>query len=174
MEFNFNFINYFETPTILQKLNLLKEADWITHKARNDNVNSYVKTKTIVARGNKWVDCHVDYLKKYEAMFEKEMIDLHNFFLRLYKHGQLTNFVIVKLLPNSVITKHTNNNLDSNTKRFIIPVTMNPQIHFEIGEEKKSICANEIWEINNSSEYRVENYSCHDCIHTIVDWKLEG
>jgi len=174
MEINFHFINYFETPTILQKLSLLRESDWITYKARNDNVDSYLKTKIIVAKGDKWVNCHPDYLYKFGNLFEKEMIDLHNFFLRTYKKGQLTNFVIVKLLPHSTISKHVNNNIDLNTKRYIIPVTTNPEVHFEIADERKSIFANEIWEINNSNVYRVENYSCHDCIHTIVDWNLEG
>lgn len=173
MENNFNFINYFETPPILQKIFLLQDHDWLHHKSRLENSDSYVKTKTIIARGNKWVDCHTDYLIKKEKLFEKELIDLHNFFIQLYKRGQLTNFAIVKLLPHSTIPTHKNTNLDLNTKRYIIPVLTNPDVHFEINKERKSIFANEIWEIDNSQDYRVENYSSYDCIHTIVDWKLE-
>jgi len=173
MESNFNFINFFEMPPVLNKLSLLRDADWLTHKARLENIDSYVKTKTIIAKGDKWIDCHPDYLQNKEKFFEKEIIDLHNFFVRLYKKGSLSNYAIVKLFPNSTIPAHKNNNLDPNTKRYIIPVTTNPEIHFDIGGERKSLFANEVWEINNSSEYRVENYSCHDCIHTIVDWKLE-
>lgn len=173
MESNFNFINYFETPTILQKISLLNDSDWINNKARLSNIDAYLRTKTIIARGDKWIDCHPDYLNKFERLFEKELIDLHNFFVHIYKGGQLSNFAIVKLSPTSVIPTHKNNNLDSNSKRYIIPVLTNPEVHFEIDGERKSICANEIWQINTSKDYRVENYSCNDCIHTIIDWKLE-
>lgn len=173
MEFNFHFINFFEMPPFFQKVSSLNESDWLTHKARLENINNYVKTKSIVIKGNKWIDCHPDYLTSKEKLFENNIIDLHNFFVRLYKRGSLTNLIIVKLLKNSTIPSHKNNNLDTNTKRFIIPIITNPEVHFEVGGERKSLFANEIWEINNSNEYRVENYSNIDCLHTIVDWRLE-
>lgn len=161
-------------PPVLQKLSLLRETDWLNHKARLSNIEQYVKTKSVVAKGNAWIDCHPDYLNSKEKLFEKEIIDLHNFFVHKYKNGYLTNYIIVKLNSNSTIPAHVNNNLDSNTKRYIIPITTYPEVHFEIDGERKSLFANEVWEINNSQNYRVENYSSYDCIHTIVDWKLEG
>lgn len=174
MKNNFTLINYFETPTILQKLGLLKESDWIGNKARLKNIDAYLRTQTIVVRGKNWIDCHPDYTNKFEKLFEKELIDLHNFFLYLYKKGQLTTFTIVKLPATSTISSHKNDNLDLGCKRYVLPVLTNPDVHFQVGDERKSMCANEIWEINTSDNFRVENYSCNDCIHIIFDWKLEA
>lgn len=172
MENNFNFINYFETPTILQKTSLLNDSDWVIGKARTKNCDSYVKTKSIVARGNKWIDCHPDYLAKNEKRFETELINLHNFFLHIYKKGQLTNFIIVKLLPHSTISEHKNDNLENGSKRYLIPILSDPEIQYEIGGEEKNICANEVWEIDCEKSFAVKNYSANLCMYLKVDWSL--
>lgn len=172
MESNFKFVNFFETPTVLQKINFMTDSTWLSHTCRITNCFDYVKTKTIVVRGNSWFNCDNEYLSNNEKIFESELLNLHNFFIRIYKKGQLVDFIINKLYPNSIISSHLNSNLKENTKRYIIPVSTTPEVNFQIANEKKDIFANEIWEINNSYEYKVENYSPYDCIHIIADWRL--
>jgi Flp pilus assembly protein TadD len=86
-------------------------------------------------------------------------------------NGFIVRLVLAKLLAGGKIPHHTDAGFSLlNCHRVHIPLITNDDVAFFVGGEEKNMKAGEFWEINNSVDHAVENRSCDDRIHIIVDW----
>jgi hypothetical protein len=172
---NLKHFTYFETPTILQKLQFIDNLQWKPNTFYLNNCDEYCRAKIMPIIGEEWSKRDKECLTQNYSIFEKEIISLHNLFIHKFKSGSLGRLVIIKLPQRSVINAHIDQeSCVQKFRRFIVPVITYPEVFYEVGDESRELAANEMWEINSELSFSLRNYSHTDSIHISVDWKLEG
>ena len=175
MKNNLSLFSYFETPPILEKLLVFEKSEWKDKTFLEKNNSSYIRAKIIPLVGDVWSLKDNAYVTQKYQLFEKPLIDLHNYLLSKFKKGKINRCIIVSLPPHTILTSHVDDeSIKGNFKRFIIPILTYPEIFYEFGDESKELAANEMWEINSSAPFCLRNYSHTENIHITVDWDIEA
>lgn len=169
-DFNFRYIGDFNVLKFKKGLEQITDYDWQEYDFRQREFPVHRKTETIPLL---YDESFSDYPQKWKhfSKFENAISDLSIFLSEFYNKGKIVRCILTKLKKNSVIPQHVDSGESLMTcYRHHIAVITNELVYFRIGNEKKHLSENQVWEINNSRIHSVENNSDIDRIHIIVDW----
>lgn len=177
MNFNFDYIGYFDVSKMKDKLASVGEDIWLEHTIRQSLFGAHTHTETVELIWD--IDSiYVDIKGKVHSNFYKFNIQalldgLQPIYEAKYGKGEFIRVLLVKLKKQSKIKPH----IDSTDslkicKRTHIALITNPEVIFRVGEEEKYMQEGEIWEINNQNMHSVENNSDLDRIHFIIDFAI--
>ena len=170
---NFNYIDKLDVAGFADKIK--KINIWDNYKFRQETYEAHQYTKTIpLVFDEDFRHTNPTYHKTY-FLFEKELKDIENIFIKKLGDGYTIRAILVSLLANKSIPEHIDGGDSLHfCKRVHIPITTNDKVFFKVGEEIKNIKTGEMWEINNSNKtHSVKNLSKEDRVHLIIDWVLK-
>lgn len=174
-DFEFRFIGHYDTSNILQKLNQFEETDWDRYTYRQDTYETHKQTKAIPLIYDVEYSHIVGKKTEYYNIFKDDIINLDKILKDFYhSNGEIIRVEIVKMSPGSKIRLHYDNSYSLKIdNRIHLPIITNENVIFTVGDTKKNMKINELWEINNSDKlHGVINGGTNDRIHMIIDFKF--
>jgi quercetin dioxygenase-like cupin family protein len=89
--------------------------------------------------------------------------------------GYFIRATLVRLAPGGTIAAHTDNNFSlTHSHRVHVPLITNDAVWFQVGSDRRSLRAGEVWEINNRRMHSVGNDGDAARVHLILDYVLPG
>ena len=166
----------------------ITDADWTADAFRQKTYEVHKQTQTIrliMDEDGRHRDptYHPSY-ETYNALLEPIEIFIRRQFEQTLKakrlrkkhgRGYFIRMILVKLLTNGNIPHHVDQG-ETLTKshRMHLPIIINEQNLFSVGDTEMHMKPGELWEINNRREHGVVNGGSEDRIHLIVDYVLAG
>jgi Aspartyl/Asparaginyl beta-hydroxylase len=171
---NFRLLGRVDSSPILEKTQLLTEADWVANVWRQKRFDTHADTQTIELifdtdfRHEDPTPREKYFELGFDTLLEPLVETINDFYTG---DGYVVRAILVRLKGRGTIPTHVDTGYTlMNCRRIHMPVVSTDQVEFTIGGEQQVMKAGELWEINNAREHSVVNKGDDGRVHLIIDW----
>ena len=172
--FRFKFIEYIDPKPWIDKIDKLKDSDWLEWTEKQDVSTIHSKTTNIGIIYD--IDYGAEVIKqgtksRFYDYFLPELKDVEKVITKHYGPGRILRAELARLHKHCSVPNHVDRGISlTNNERIHLPIITDSKVKFWVDGETIFMKPGYLTEINNIGEHGVENNSDIDRIHLIVDY----